>query len=62
MINFLFCFDESINGMEINIDMCNFPSQATENWSSPSLRSGEALNFSECNVKKIKFVHIFIYK
>jgi hypothetical protein len=25
---------------------CNFPSQATENWSSPSLRSGEALNLS----------------
>ena len=23
----------------------NFPSQATENWASPSLRSGEAINF-----------------
>jgi len=25
--------------------LINFPSQATENWSSPTLLSGEALNF-----------------
>ena len=27
----------------------NFPSQATENWYSPSLRSGESLNYDDDN-------------
>jgi hypothetical protein len=34
---------------------CNFPSQATENWSSPSLRSGEALNLSTLRSDKFIF-------
>jgi hypothetical protein len=32
----------------------NFPSQATENWSSPSLRSGEALNLSTLRSDKLR--------
>jgi hypothetical protein len=31
----------------VSVTPLNFPSQATENWSSPSLRSGESLNFSD---------------
>jgi hypothetical protein len=33
----------------------DFPSQATENWSSPSLRSGESLNFSALRSDKFIF-------
>jgi hypothetical protein len=33
----------------------NFPSQATENWSSPSLRSGESLNLSTLRSDKFIF-------
>jgi hypothetical protein len=36
---FIFGFDR------VSAKTVNFPSQATENWSSPSLRSSEALNF-----------------
>jgi hypothetical protein len=32
---------------------CNFPSQATENWSSPSLRSGEAVTSLNCETEDI---------
>ena len=32
----------------------NFPSQATENWSSLTLRSGEALNLSTLRPDKLR--------
>jgi hypothetical protein len=35
-----------ISSFEYQYKHINFPSQATENWSSPSLRSGESLKFS----------------
>jgi hypothetical protein len=39
--------DNILSGLKTKtIATNNFSSQATENWSSPSLRSGEALNFS----------------
>jgi hypothetical protein len=42
-------------------EVSNFPSQATENWSSPSLRSGEALNFAMTE-KKDQECLLFIEK
>jgi hypothetical protein len=41
----------------------NFPSQATENWSSPSLRSGESLNSSTLHSEEgLKYDYIWFFE